>query len=171
VPSDAKVADASARDDDVVTVSLEAMTAQEIAVWLPVSSARYVAERIEAGESPDHADRVVASQRRAMFRDGVPNVGQFLFNVREGDRTVGGAWIGVAPTGEPGAYYLYEIEIHELQRGRGLGRATMVALNEWARAQGATKISLNVFGPNLRARALYDSLGYEVVATSMSLEL
>jgi len=38
---------------------------------------------------------------------------------------------------------------------------------KWTRERGGTRVALNVFGPNLTARSLYDSLGYEVLATSM----
>ena len=43
----------------------------------------------------------------------------------------------------------------------------MEAAEEWTRERGGTRVALNVFGPNLVARSLYDSLGYEVLATSM----
>jgi ribosomal protein S18 acetylase RimI-like enzyme len=45
---------------------------------------------------------------------------------------------------------------------RGVARALMDAIEEWARRRGFRHVTLNVFGRNARAKALYDSLGYEV---------
>jgi ribosomal protein S18 acetylase RimI-like enzyme len=45
---------------------------------------------------------------------------------------------------------------------RGVARALMYAVEEWARRRGYRHVTLNVFGRNARAKALYDSLGYEV---------
>ncbi|MEP6993196.1 MAG: GNAT family N-acetyltransferase [Acidobacteriota bacterium] len=51
--------------------------------------------------------------------------------------------------------------------GRGVGRALMAAAEEWSLAQGHRLLSLNVFGDNGRARALYDRLGYRPDTTKM----
>jgi ribosomal protein S18 acetylase RimI-like enzyme len=45
---------------------------------------------------------------------------------------------------------------------RGVARALMDAIETWARRRGYTWVTLNVFDGNTRARALYDSLGYQV---------
>jgi ribosomal protein S18 acetylase RimI-like enzyme len=45
---------------------------------------------------------------------------------------------------------------------RGVARALMDAIEEWARRRGYRHVTLNVFGRNARAKALYDGLGYEV---------
>ncbi len=60
----------------------------------------------------------------------------------------------------PAGVWLYEIELDERVRGRGLGREAMVVFEERARELGAKKITLNVFGGNEVARSLYRSLGY-----------
>ena len=44
---------------------------------------------------------------------------------------------------------------------RGVARALMAAIEEWARRRGYGWVTLNVFDRNARARAFYDSLGYE----------
>ena len=45
---------------------------------------------------------------------------------------------------------------------RGVARALMDAIEEWARRRGYRQVTLNVFDRNTRAKALYDSLGYDV---------
>jgi ribosomal protein S18 acetylase RimI-like enzyme len=44
---------------------------------------------------------------------------------------------------------------------RGVARALMDAIEEWARRRGYRHVTLNVFDRNTRAKALYDSLGYQ----------
>jgi ribosomal protein S18 acetylase RimI-like enzyme len=66
---------------------------------------------------------------------------------------------------------LYEIELDEHVRGRGLGREAMVAFEERARELGARNITLNVFGGNEVARSLYRSLGYVEQSVHMSKRL
>ena len=44
----------------------------------------------------------------------------------------------------------------------------MLAAEHLVGEAGITEIGLNVFGFNERARRLYDSLGYRVVATQMT---
>jgi ribosomal protein S18 acetylase RimI-like enzyme len=46
--------------------------------------------------------------------------------------------------------------------GRGAGRALMEALIELARERGGRRMTLRVFSPNERARALYEKLGFVV---------
>jgi ribosomal protein S18 acetylase RimI-like enzyme len=44
----------------------------------------------------------------------------------------------------------------------GVACALMEAIEEWAGRRGYPHVTLNVFDRNTRAKALYDSLGYEV---------
>lgn len=44
--------------------------------------------------------------------------------------------------------------------GRGIGRMLMEKGEEWARAQGYRWLTLSVFAQNMRARELYQWLGY-----------
>ena|SRR5579863_9628929 len=148
-------------------VNLELKTADELASWTPGKKEQYIAERIKAGESPDVARRMSESQFAELFPDGVPAEGQYVMNVVTDETTVGTLWMGRPFSGESDTWYVFDIEISKDSRGRGFGRAAMEAAEEWTRERGGTRVALNVFGPNLTARSLYDSLGYEVLATSM----
>lgn len=60
------------------------------------------------------------------------------------------------------------LNIHDLavlpeHRGRGVGRALLHAVEEHARSKGCCKLTLEVQEDNPRARALYDSFGFEDV--------
>jgi len=139
-------------------VKLELKSSEELATWLPHLFEHYVAERIKAGENPDVAKKL---------SDGRPADGQHVMNVITDEESVGTLWMGRPLSGDADTWYIFDIEIAKDMRGRGFGRAAMEAAEEWTRERGGTRVALNVFGPNLTARALYDSLGYEVLATSM----
>lgn len=58
------------------------------------------------------------------------------------------------------------VNIHDMAvlpawRGKGVGRALMLAVEEEARARGACKITLEVLSGNAPAKALYAALGYD----------
>ena len=148
-------------------VKLELKTLQELTTWLPSQQDQYIAERIKAGENPDEAAKMSEMQFAQLFPDGSPAEGQYVMNVVADEAIVGTLWMGRPFSGDRDTWFIFDIEIAKDARGRGLGRSTMEAAEEWTRERGGTRVALNVFGPNLIARSLYDSLGYEVLATSM----
>jgi GNAT superfamily N-acetyltransferase len=54
------------------------------------------------------------------------------------------------------------IAVTEAAEGRGAGAALMRAAEDWARACGYPKLTLNVFEGNRRARDVYERFGYRV---------
>lgn len=76
-------------------------------------------------------------------------------------------WLGAHPE-RSGDAFVYDLEISESVRRRGYGRAAMLAAEQVVRSAGMSEIGLNVFGFNGSARALYESVGYRVVATQMT---
>ncbi len=97
-------------------------------------------------------------------------VGASLSRVLADGQDVGWLWLSPAPDGVD-SLFIYDIEIDEAHRGRGLGRATMLAAEEVARRDGWSAIRLNVFGGNTAAESLYRSLGYETDSILMSKSL
>ncbi|MFN2633426.1 MAG: N-acetyltransferase family protein [Thermoanaerobaculia bacterium] len=51
--------------------------------------------------------------------------------------------------------------------GGGVGRTLMAAGEEWSRARGHRLLTLNVFEKNVRARTLYEKLGFESDTSKM----
>ncbi len=58
------------------------------------------------------------------------------------------------------------IAVHPSARGTGLGAAFMQYLHSVAAARGAKTIRLKVYAHNLRAKALYERLGYTTAGDS-----
>jgi hypothetical protein len=156
-------------------VWLRDKTQEGLDAWLPRHTAGYIAERIRAGEDEKTARRTSDAQHAVTFPDGRPAEGHHVMDVVRGDEesgeVVGTLWMGPPFSGDGGTWFVYKVEIDDEFRGRGLGRAAMEAAEAWLRDRGGTKIALNVFGPNVVAGSLYDSLGYQVAATAMYKDL
>ncbi len=147
-------------------VRFEAFDPTALAEWLVGTRASYVAQRVEAGDSPDEAEVNATRSLDQFVPGGSPAPGQLIGQVRLGDETVGRLWLGPAGP-DPERWWIWDIAIHEDLRGRGLGRQVMLLAEELARSNGATTIGLNVFGQNHIARGLYTSLGYREQAVQM----
>jgi ribosomal protein S18 acetylase RimI-like enzyme len=57
--------------------------------------------------------------------------------------------------------YVSTIAVPASAAGRGAGRRLMLAAEEWARREGCSVMTLEVFGQNAAARAVYGRLGYQ----------
>lgn len=57
--------------------------------------------------------------------------------------------------------------VERAARGRGVGRALMLAAEAWAREVGVRKLCLGVFHDNAPARRLYEGLGYQKEGTRL----
>lgn len=62
-------------------------------------------------------------------------------------------------TGETYAH-ISEVAVSEEAQGTGTGTLLMEAIERWAKEMSYSRISLNVFTSNERARRLYERLGY-----------
>lgn len=153
-----------------MTTSLRPLRDDEIAEYVPRLRAAYASELLEhmylnAEAAAARAERSAAEA----FPDGTVAEGNWVFAVEDGEGTrVGVLWLGEPFDREADSLWVYDIEIDEEHRGRGLGRDTMLLAEEEARRLGRGRIKLNVFARNAVARALYLSLGFEENAIQMS---
>lgn len=152
-------------------VTLRDMSGDEAAAAIGRIMDGYVEDRVGAGEDRDVARATADAQAAALFPGGRPAEGQFMMHVEDAGRSVGLLWMGRPLNEAKGTWYVYFVEVNDDQRGRGYGRAAMEAAEAWTRDRGGTRVGLNVFGPNVVARSLYDSLGYQVMATVMYKDL
>jgi len=64
--------------------------------------------------------------------------------------------------------FLYNIEIDESCRGRGVHRVALALIEAKLVAAGVTRIELNVFGDNAPARHIYASSGYHETSVQLA---
>jgi ribosomal protein S18 acetylase RimI-like enzyme len=147
------------------------MTTTRRAAFLDALWVHYFDDLVGAGLREQDAHQNIEMNKRNVLHDGEPVEGQYFFEVVHDGEVVGQLW--VARRGPEGSteFFVYDVAIDEARRGQGLGRATMVAAEEFARANGGTRLGLSVFGPNTVARALYESLGYRTMAANMIKDL
>ena len=145
---------------------LRSATADEIEPWLSRLAADYAAEIAGTGSlPPDEARRKAENDLRAQLKD---RTGQLMFRLMVGEQPVGWLWLAVPfPGGDPAMAWVNYVQVDPGFRGRGYGRQAMVLAEREAAARGMTSVGLNVHGPNAVARALYDSLDYQVTAQQM----
>jgi ribosomal protein S18 acetylase RimI-like enzyme len=153
-------------------VTLRRMTGDEFSAWREKSILGYAEDLAQAtGVGVESARERARNQFSELLPDGSASERTWLLRVLDdSDVDVGVLWIGPHPE-QGGTAFVYDIEIAEQYRGRGLGTAAMTAAEGLAAQAGFAQISLNVFGFNDTARRVYDSLGYRVVSTVMSKSL
>ena len=155
------------------TVELVPMTEAEFPGWREHSRAGFADQQVAAGVMPRaDAERYADEQLALLLPHGLGTPGQHLWSVRQAGEPAGHLWLEVRDDADRVREgYVYDVELLPQARGRGLGRATMLAAEDAARDLGATRMRLNVFGHNTVARRLYDDLGYVVAATMMAKRL
>ena len=108
---------------------------------------------------------VVAGEVRCLddFFDGGMQ-GSTLLIAEDGGRPAGFAFLEHQTDYFTGTRHghLGMIAITEAAEGRGAGAALLRAAEDWARAHGYGKLTLNVFEGNARARRAYERAGFQV---------
>jgi ribosomal protein S18 acetylase RimI-like enzyme len=145
------------------------MTDEEFAEWFPRMRNRYAVDMVaDAGADAAAARTKAEADCERLFPGGKPAEGQIVFAIEADGRRAGELWIAEREDELTGpGLWIYDVQVDEAFRGRGLGRKAMLFAEEEARRRGVSQISLNVFGGNETARNLYRSLGYEELATLM----
>ncbi|HET6988979.1 MAG TPA: GNAT family N-acetyltransferase [Kribbella sp.] len=144
------------------------MTDAEFAGWR-----ERAAESFAAGIGPaqrmDPADALEFAYRETdrLLPKGQTTENHLIWLAYAGDGPVGSLWINTRPRGA----FIYGIEVDADQRGKGYGRAIMLAGEDECRRLGFSRLDLNVFGDNSTAIKLYESLGYTVTSQQMRKEL
>lgn len=155
-------------------VRLVPMTAQEFDAFLEHSIRDYAQERVRAGFWSE-AEALARSRKehRALLRDGLKTRFHHLYSIQETDagQTVGVLWFFSDMDSSRGAAHIFDLEIHEPFRRKGYARQAMQELELIARGMGLRQLGLHVFAHNEKARALYESLGYNVASLNMLKEL
>jgi ribosomal protein S18 acetylase RimI-like enzyme len=150
-------------------VRLVPMSAAGFETWSRHSVASFAAQQVASGfQDPGEATAYAEAQLLILLPDGMGTAGHHFWTVVSAGEEVGTLWLRLRVLPHETEAYVYDVEIVPAARGRGLGRATMLAAEEEARSRGADVLRLNVFGHNRAAISLYESLGLGVVRAALS---
>jgi ribosomal protein S18 acetylase RimI-like enzyme len=152
-------------------IRLVALPDQDLEEWLALMWTDYRNQLLGAGFSSEEASLNIEQNEKALFDNGVPNDDQHVFQVMDEEVKVGSLWLATRAKHHAGLWYVYDIMIDEEFRGKGIGRSTMRAAEDYVKSQGGTMLELHVFGPNAVARGLYESLSYKTMTIGMRKDL
>jgi ribosomal protein S18 acetylase RimI-like enzyme len=151
-------------------VTARPMTEAEFGSWLHKGIEGYRESLIESG-SLDLAGATAKADRdfAEMLPDGLATPDATLTVLEAETTPVATLWLAHHRPGT--RTFVLDVEVDAGARGRGYGRAAMLAAERIALECGDRSIGLNVFGHNQVARKLYASLGYQVTDRSLGLPL
>ena len=153
-------------------VHLIPMTENELEVHLEKSIPEYAAENVAAGYWSE--EEALERSRKAftnLLPQGVNTENNYLLRIQleESGEKIGVIWMKHEMPRPHG--FIYDFVLDETQRGKGYGKQTMLALEEFAKGLGLQTIGLHVFANNVAAMKLYKGLGYEVTSQNMTKKL
>ncbi len=143
-------------------VTLEPMSLETWEQWRVGAVRGYAADKVRVGAwSAEGAEARADREFTELLPRGIDTPDHELRSiVNESGEVVGTLWFGPLREGPRSTCFIWDIEVLAEARGRGYGRATLVALEPLARDLGYDAIGLHVFGDNEVARHLYRSSGY-----------
>lgn len=149
---------------------LEPMTAEEYAANRGPAIETFAHGIAESRRiSLDEARARAESQVEGVVPQGVETADLLFRTAWVDDRPVGSIWIGMPdPPDRPDTAWVYFVAVDPEHRGKGYGRAIMLAAETELSGLGVPRLKLNVFGNNTVAIGLYRSLGYEVDSQQMA---
>jgi len=143
----------------VVLVPTAGAEAEEI---LARTRQRGHAALLATGVGADEAWELIRAQHARLIPEGVATAQHRFVRIESTDgERLGECWFGPL-YGSGDDWYVFDIELDEGRRGRGLGRQAMRAVADECRAAGARRLGLSVATGNTRARAACDAVGFRV---------
>ena len=150
---------------------LRPMGEREFADWRTAEQRSLLDELLSWGVPRDRAERKARDSHRLHLPDGLGTGWAALRVLSSGGTDVGTLWLAWADSVAPGGRvpradadsWVFAVRVAAEHRGRGHGRALMLAAERECVAAGATVLGLNVYTGNTPALRLYQSLGYRTV--------
>ncbi len=144
---------------------LQPMSTAAAVVFAENLVASYAADLLSNGSVTD--PEAASATARRQTDEALAGPGSVVLAGFAAGEEVGTVWLDV----DGDETFILDIVVTPEHRGRGFGRALMVAIEDHARERGCRSVALSVFGDNAVARGLYDSLGYQVTETFLRVGL
>ena len=157
-----------------MSVALRPLGEDEYEPYAEHSVAEYARTlETQAGLPHGHAQRKASTDFAQLWPNGRPDTGHVVYRVVDdaSGEAYGYLWLAEREINGRQTIWIYDIQIDDRFRGRGLGREAMRLAEAEALRRGRPRIDFNVFGRNDVARNLYRSLGYEELTVWMGKDL
>ncbi|MGI8700698.1 MAG: GNAT family N-acetyltransferase, partial [Nocardioidaceae bacterium] len=152
-------------------VTLRPMTVAEYDAWYLGAVSEYAEHHIRAGSMPaDKAHDIAARQFAELLPDGVATEAHHLLVGEAGGAPIGMLWLNLRTGGERASAFVYDVVVDKDMRGRGYGRALMVAAESYLAPRGGTTIKMPLLGDKTTTLHLYKSPGYIATKTNTTKE-
>lgn len=150
------------------TATLVPMAEHAYEAWKSHGIQAFADDKEKSGYSAQEALRLSQESYASGLPEGLNSPDNYIFTIlNAAEQPVGATWFAVKEHYGKKSAFIYDIEIDLANRGKGLGRATMTALEDEVKKLGIDKIGLHVFAFNKTAHALYASLGYQTTDLTM----
>jgi GNAT superfamily N-acetyltransferase len=150
------------------TAILVPMAETDYPAWRDHGIKAFAADKIQSGYSPENALKLSEESYTSGLPQGLKTPDNYIFTIlNASEQPVGALWFATKEHFGKKTAFIYDIEINLAERGKGLGKATMLALEAEVKKLGIHKINLHVFAFNKTAHALYASLGYKTTDITM----
>jgi len=135
----------------------------EWAAWEAHARSAYAEHLVAlAGFTAADAQAKAQADYAALLPAGPATPHQHVLVGEDAGAPIGAVWLGERDqAGTRRIAWIHDLEVRVPFRGRGHGRALLLAAEAQARALRLERIGLNVYAGNAVALALYRSLGYE----------
>ncbi|NWG08306.1 MAG: GNAT family N-acetyltransferase [Chloroflexi bacterium] len=153
-------------------IQLTPMTQSEFDAFLERLIPEYAADNVRAGYW-DASDALERSRKETarLLPQGLQTKDHHLFTLYAGNQAVGIIWLKANLDNPIKNGFIFDVEVKKEFRGKGYGKKIMLLVEEKARELGLKSLGLHVFGYNMVARNLYESIGYEVSSLNMVKQL
>lgn len=149
-------------------VVLTPITESEYSIWIAKSRDNYRDEIVKNGSTLEEAQKKSDDDFEKQLGQGRLTPDQYIFAIKADDQWAGTLWFGVRGSLDNRKAFIFDIVLAPETRGKGYGKKAMLLLEDEVKKLGLKHIGLHVFGHNLVARNLYESLGYGI--TNLNLE-
>lgn len=155
-------------------IELMPMTEAEYQSYLRYSIENFANEKAKSeGYSSKDALELANASFSALLPQGLKSPDQHLFSIFDNasQQNIGIMWFA-HKKGPPHEHaFIYDFEIHENMRGKGLGAKALASLDKMLISMGIKTVKLHVFGHNKTAYSLYKKMGFHTTNLNMSKSL
>lgn len=149
-------------------LDLRPFTPEAFAEWEARAIPAFAGEKVRAGLWSEAESLALAQAAHAqLLPHGLATPGHWLCALEVAGTRVGMVWWAEQARAGQSVAYIYNLEIDAAHRRQGHGAAALEAVAQWARERGWAGVSLNVFGHNAGAQALYLQQGFTPTAIQM----